>query len=184
MSESIQSVQSKARNIPLEAAYFREALRIGVATLDEVVLWSDQIIAESEVAEDPFVELSFALNRHPLTAISQLESLSLGIETLSVLPVILGLAYRKLLADPQYGKVLAKALCRICVQHGFNLPIELRSIYGFDDAYDLASAGHFGTEEGVLENLRQFTSQFEERAIQISASLPLPLKTGFPPSRE
>jgi len=163
-----------ARNIPLEAAYLREGLHLGVANMDDVVLWSDGVIAESDVAEEPFVDLSFAHKLHPLTVMGKLESLSLEVAVLDVLPALLGLAHKKLTADPEYGKGLARALYQIYVNCGFNIPKELHDIGWFDDAYDLASTGLSGTEEGVFEHLLQFTGKFEERAN--AAGLPAPLK--------
>ena len=145
---------------------------MGATTLDDIALWSDTIIAESDFAQDPFIDLSFARNRHPLTVLGKLDSLSLHIGTLDVLPGVLGLAHKKLMADPEYGKALARALHQIGVNHRYNVPPELRKMWWFDDAYHLASVGVYETEDAVLEDLLRFTQQFEGHLGQMAVDMP------------
>lgn len=158
-----ERVVGETRDIPLEAAYLREALRHGVATVDDVVVWSDAVIAESEVAVEPFSALSFPRTQNPLAVANVLEPLSLEISPVDVLPTVLGLAHRKLVESPDYGPTLAKSLWRTYMNSGHTVPRALAEIRNFDDRYDLALGGFRETVAGVYEDLLEFTKPFEQR---------------------
>jgi len=152
------------RDIQNEAAYLREALRLGAACVGDVVSWSDSVIAESAVPDDAFIEISSMHKAHPLDVLHVLESLSEHVSTIEVLPSVLGLAHEKLVVNPSYGRALAKALYGIYVKCDYNVPDELRDIGWFDDAFDLGAQGTYGSVENALEELLQFTKRFAEDA--------------------
>jgi hypothetical protein len=152
------------RDIPKEAAYCREALRLGAASVADVVSWSDLVIAESPMPDIAFIQLSSMGKASPLDVLHVLQALSETVSALEALPEVLALAHAKLAADPGYARVLARALYGIYVSCGYEVPEELRDIGWFDDAFDLAEQGTYGTADGVREELLRFTKQFAECA--------------------
>ena len=53
-------------DISLDAAWFREALRLGVCSIDDVVAWSDRSLSERATPSYDFVELPSMQQAHPL----------------------------------------------------------------------------------------------------------------------
>jgi len=148
------------RDIPREAAYYREALRLGAVSVEDVVSWSDSVIAESSMPDIAFIELSSMGKAHPLDLLHVLQSMSENVSMIEVLAEVLGLAHAKLVADPRYGRALARALYDIYVECDYEVPEELRDIGWFDDAFALAEQGTYGTVDGVQQELLRFTKQF------------------------
>jgi hypothetical protein len=58
------------------------------------------------------------------------------------------------------GRDLARALYGIYVKCDYDVPGTLRDIGWFDDAFDLAAQGAFGSVEDVQQQLVEFTKQF------------------------
>ncbi len=153
----------KTRNIPTEAAYLREALRLELIDVSNVIAWSDGIIDESETPSYVFIDLSFTPESHRSKLLSTLEELSAQVETIDVLPLVLGLAHEKIRNDIARSQKLAKALYAICVHYDYDVPGELNDISNFDDAYSLAISGQAGSLEVVQQNFEAFTEKFKGR---------------------
>lgn len=111
-----------------------------------------------------FIQLSSMAKASPLDVLHVLQTISEKVSPLEALPEVLGLAHAKLVADPGYARALARALYGIYVDCAYEVPEKLRDIGGFDDAFDLAEQGTYGTVDGVREELLRFTKQFAERA--------------------
>lgn len=150
-------------SISRQATFFREAYRIGAVSLENVVSWSDSVIDRSPTPEYDFIKLSFTANAHPLDALHILESLSGDVPAIDVLPCVIGLAHQKLAEDPSYGRELAKGLYRVYVACDGKVPDELHLIGWFDDAFDLAYQGIYGSIEQIQEELFRFTGRFVGR---------------------
>ena len=153
-------------DISLDAAWFREALRLGVCSIDDLVAWSDRSLSERATPSYDFVELSSMQHAHPLDILGKLSVLAKGISTATVLPAVLGSAHVLLKNDPSFGPGLAAALEQIASELNYNLPDDLRSMVGFSDEYALARHGHYGTEHDVYCELLEFTGKFRAHAIQ------------------
>ena len=148
------------RDVPKEAAYFREALWLGMASVGDVVSWSDSIIEESSRPDAALVEISCMHKAHPLDVLHVLEFMSQGISTVEALPEVLGRAHAKLVADPRCGRALARGLYGVFVRCDYGVPEELRDIGWFDDAFDLAEQGVYGSVDDVQAALVRFMAQF------------------------
>ena len=151
------------RDIPREAAELRESLRLGLRSFAEAVDWADAVIAESEHPAMTFIELASMQNAYPLDVLSVLSRLSASIPTVEVLPSVLGLAYRRLKADPARGRLLARALYSIYAEEcGYEVPPALAEIAWFGDAYDLAAEGILQeTVADVQQRLLSFCKRFD-----------------------
>lgn len=148
------------RNIAQEAAYYREALRLGACIISDVITWSDSVLAESDEPRMSFIDLSMMGQTHSLEVLRLLNQLSKGIRAISVLPTVLAAAHDRLVLEPDYGPSLAKGLYDIYVSEDGSVPDELNLIGWFDDQYSLAQEGIYSEHE-TYQRLLDFTAGFK-----------------------
>jgi hypothetical protein len=146
------------RDIAREAAELREALRLGLRSVRDVIEWSDSIIAKSDKPSMALIDLSSMWNANRPDVVSALNSISRDVPAADVVPSVLTLVYRRLVADPGYGMEFAREMYRLAVEHGY--PLEP---LWFDDAFDLAEQGVCGTVENVREELLEYVKRTIER---------------------
>ncbi|MCG7373615.1 hypothetical protein MHL40_13175 [Pseudomonas luteola] len=144
----------------LQAARFRDGLRLGLCEVRDVVQWADHQLARLENPPYELIEVSF-LGSSIHEAVSKLREFSESISVAETLPVLLSVANKRLQVETEFGPQLAEALYQIYIQNR-SILLESFSMCGyFDDAYSLASSGTFGTEGDVHRELLEFTAEFE-----------------------
>ncbi|MGH8444504.1 MAG: hypothetical protein ACREVL_04510, partial [Solimonas sp.] len=149
--------------IEAEAAWYREALRFRIVAGTDVATWAAEHLGEAGKDYDVLLELSFLGRAHPLDVFSMLRTLSTAVETVAVLPEVLGYLYDKVRSDRGYGPELGHALYQLYVEAGCEVPEELALMSWFDDAFGLATSRTWGAVEEVQAELEAFIAGFAER---------------------
>ena len=144
----------------LQAALFRDGLRLGLCEVRDVVQWADHQLARFENPPYELIELSL-LDSSVHDAAIKLRELSESISVAETLPMLLSAANKRLQRDTEFGPRLAEALYQIYIQNSAILPEAFSMCGYFDDAYSLASSGTSGTLGGVYRELLEFTAGFE-----------------------
>ncbi len=153
---------SQSLGINEQISFLIGGIDLGVFGVTEVVQWADNQIATQEAPGYELIELSLMSNANRYEIANQLTRV--GTPTLSradVLPCLLAEAHKKLLKEPDFGKVLAEGLYRFWSLSNYELPENLSPCGFFDDAYSLAESGVYGSTDQVYRELLEFSSQFQ-----------------------
>jgi hypothetical protein len=131
-------------------------------TSAEIAAWADGVIKNTDDPPLTVIDLALLSNGHPLDVLGKLSEISLGINSVHVLPQVLGRFAPRLRADPSLGPVVARGLYDIFVEANYRVPDELMDIVGFDDAYALAQTEAYGTADDVYRDLLAFVEGFAD----------------------
>ena len=145
-----------------QISYLKEGLELSVLDVADVIQWADDQIATQEDPAYELIELSLMSGSNWYEIANQL--VRVGAPSLSraeVLPCLLAEAHKKLLNDPDFGRVLAERLWRFWVLSSYDLPEILSPCGYFDDAYSLAESGINGSVDQINQELLEFCSQFQ-----------------------
>lgn len=141
-----------------QAAWYREALRLGLCSVEDVVQWSDKQILDLSEPPSELFDLSWMGGRSPDEVVNKLAGLSVGVDTLQILPRVLKSAHNRLVEDKSFGPPFAHALARLARR--LNYPALLNPVHGIDDDYHMAEQGYFDVSAAAYDQLLHLTSQF------------------------
>ncbi len=145
----------------IEAAERRVLLKLGIFTLPDIVAWADKCIVEFDSPSDSLLDLAMMARSHPLDVMAKLKELSPEMSAIDALPRAMRRVNDALTADPTLGPIVADGLYAIYINSIDDVPEELSDIGWFREGFALASGGHMGTMDGVLNDLKVFAAKFE-----------------------
>lgn len=149
----------------LEAEVLNLLLSFGCISGESVIVWCDQIIITEKDLDPNLIDLSTMPPAQSANLCSKLAEIADGADKFKALRIALGRMYDAAeKKDPEDLAILAAALGHIPSQHNYNLPDDLRFLYGLDDEFTMAKAGISGTlpETGkaFVKNLKYFKDNF------------------------
>jgi hypothetical protein len=160
MGDSQAGIGIEWHTMERAAAKLRIGLKLGLVTIRDVVKWCDSQIASRDQPEEALLDLALMNDAHPQDVFGKLLELSESVSAVEALPGVLADGVEQLRSNPGLGPVVARGLYQIYVDADYEVPSELLPIGRFDDEYDLAKQGSYGTEEQVFEALLTFAEGF------------------------
>jgi hypothetical protein len=153
---------TQSLSINEQVSYLRVGIELGVFGVSDIVQWADDQIATQEDPAYELIELSLMResSRHEI-ANQLVRTGAPSLSRVEVLPCLLAEAHKRLLHDPDFGRVLAERLYRSWSISTYDFPEILSPCGYFDDAYSLAESGVYGTVDQISRELLEFTSRFQ-----------------------
>lgn len=136
-----------------QAEVRRQELSLGLISVSEVVQWADAMLAEMVEYDDDLVNVSLAGDFCPQDVVGLLRRLTVGADEFEAMRSVLGTLHGFLLKDDSQARAFTNALEGFWIDHGFELPEDLRFIAGLDDDFGLAEDGIYGTRDETLARL-------------------------------
>jgi hypothetical protein len=143
-------------------------LQEGFHSISDAVTWADAEIVRFERPSDALMDLAMALSDRQVDAHAVLRDLIGTPEPRQVVEIRLAFIYRMLMDRAISLDAATRRLYALTSDDGL-FPEERDSLYYFDDAYELAMNGTFGSTEKVLEEVISFTRPFWDRLRMASA---------------
>ncbi len=141
------------------ALYLRLAMRVGLASQDDVERWADSLVARHPTVTYPVTELCMA-RRLSRSAVDELLGEFPGsVDRFLPARMLMALVRRRLLTGQLPGRHAASVICAVA-QVG-DLPDDEASLADWlDDQYWLAESGTQGTVAAADEDLKEFLERF------------------------
>ena len=149
----------------VRARALAKVLALGFGSPRDVVAWVDTLITGASTPHPFLIDASLAEAR-PSALVAALESFAAasGIADVpAVWSAVLGELSSWLLAHPDDGPRIARALFRMAVAGEFRDRDAESKMYAFDDQYDLAIDAVYGIREEVDRELRAFLARYDPR---------------------
>jgi len=152
--------------LAVKARSLARALAWGFAEPAPIVAWVDELIVAQDRPDWFLLDASLAERRVP-ELVSALESFA--DRTGSPPPqlvahALLGHLHQWLLRHPEDGRRIARLLHHMVVESDLPARGAEGDMYYFDDAYDLADSGVYGSVENVNDELKSFLEGFARTA--------------------
>lgn len=153
---------AQSLSINEQISYLMVGIELGVFGVPDVVQWADDQIATQEDPAYELIELSLMSESKRYEVANQLVRIGTpSLNRAEALPCLLAEAHKRLLHDPDFGRVLAEGLYRSWSVSSYDFPEILSPCGYFDDAYSLAESGVYGTVDDISRELLEFTSRFQ-----------------------
>jgi len=148
------------RDMDTSAKYHKMGLLLGILRPSEVQIWVDEQISKEGAPSEILIELAFVGNN-----INELISLLSQIETDTddyvVVKQLLAEIKDEDILDIKFCRRLADSLFNLYVQNDYEAPEELAEIAFFDDSYELADKGLYGSIDSWHSEFKSFVGSFK-----------------------
>ena len=144
-----------------EAENLRLLLDAGIASMDEVVAWADQVILASPGYDDDLTEVSLAAKAPRDEMDRRLSRLGEGADPAEAIRNLAARIHQALLSDTSRAGDFARVLDRFWFEEWPRLPSEFSFMAGLDDEFSLAESGSYGSMKEAIENLISATAPFD-----------------------
>ena len=145
-----------------------EVLRIGIlggyVSPEEAIAWADALIESLSPAPADLIEVSLSGGRRDDVA-SALAQVSGSFDEESLRRTLLRKMADIAFSRPQFCRQIARALYQLAVEGRAPTRADESAMFTFDDAYDLAESGAFGTIEDVDAELREYLSSWRSEGV-------------------
>jgi len=158
-------IAALAGNGMIESAnYYKIALNLGLLKTTDVQSWvNDQILAGVEPA-DKFIEIAYLKESNLLDTIHMLSEIDDNTDNFQIVRCLLNKIKIDQLQDIEFCIKLSKCLYNFVVEHDFDVPEDLYDMMFFDEEYELAIDGVYGTLETWHKEFLEFISSIEKPA--------------------
>lgn len=140
-----------------------QALRIGYVAgyvaPTEIIAWADDIIARSAVAVPEIIRVSLSGDQPAAELAAALDGIPGEVRPERVVDLVLCEMARAIRRDPGLGRILARTLYEMYLD-GLVSDESKGEMGYFDDAFDLAANGAYGTVEQVQAKMIAFLSKW------------------------
>jgi hypothetical protein len=140
-----------------------QALRIGYVAgyiaPKKVIAWADDIIECSITAEPEIIRVSISENQPAAELAAALDAIPGEVRPAAVANLVLHQMAEAMRRDPSIGQVLARTLYEMYLNGLVSHEAEREMGY-FDDAFDLAQSGAYGSIDKVQSELMAFLSKW------------------------
>lgn len=140
--------------------YYALGLRLGITSTDEVQNWVNREISEKENPSDQLIELAYIKKDNIHELYHALLEIKDDTDTYQIIKQLLTEINNKKLESIEFCRDLARNLYSIWVENDYKAPDELKEIGFFDDEFDLAAIGSYGTLGEVHEDFKRFVNSF------------------------
>lgn len=155
-------IMTRSLSVNEQISYLKIGTELGIFSVPDVVQWADDHIATQEDPAYELIELALMSESDRYEIADQLVRIGApSLNRAETLPCLLAEAHKRLLHDPDFGRVLAEGLYRLWSVSSHELPEILSPCGYFDDAYSLAESGVYGTTDQINRELLEFTSRFQ-----------------------
>lgn len=152
------------------AALFRFGLLHGYVHVPEVVAWAEAEIEAQTQPHPALIEVAIGAAGGPLRIAEELEPLAEECREEEIAVGLLGVMYRALAHDPSVASRIARTLYSMALSGVHPGEDAERWMLYFDDALDLARAGTWGSEDGVIQEMLHFLGSYADIAAEPSVA--------------
>lgn len=156
------SKMTQSLSVNEQISYLKAGIELGIFSVSDAAQWADDQIATQEDPAYELIELSLMSESNRYEIADQLVRVGApSLKPAEVLPCLLAKAHKRLLNEPDFGRILAEGLYRSWSASIYDFPEILSPCGYFDDAYSLAENGVYGTTDQITRELLEFTSRFQ-----------------------
>ena len=148
------------RNMDTSAKYHEMGLLLGILKPTDVQLWVDDQISKADEPSEILIELAFAGNSVN-ELISLLSQLKTNTDDYTIIKQLLADIKDEDILDIEFCRRLADSLYNLYVQNDYEAPDDLTEIAFFDDGYELAEKGLYGTIDSWHSEFKSFVKAFK-----------------------
>jgi hypothetical protein len=144
--------------------YFIIGLTLGLVNTSDVQLWVDEQIEASEEPNEELLDLAFIDKSNVKELLSKLSYIDDERDDFEILRILIAGIGNDRLANINFCSRLATELYVYYVEHDYKVPEDFREIGFFDDSYDLAKNGTYGTLESWHSDFKHFANSFSRNS--------------------
>lgn len=141
--------------------YFAIGLRLGIIDPIEVQDWVNKELFREESPSDQLLELAYTKSDQVHELYHTLLEMKDDSNTYEIVRKLLGTIKEEKVESLNFCRDLARNLYGIWVDNDYKSPDDLSEIGFFDDAFDLADIGSYGTLDEVHSDFRRFVASFK-----------------------
>ena len=146
------------------AKYFIIGLKLGLLKSNDVQSWVDEQIDASDEPDEALLDLAFIDNNNVKELVSKLSYIVDDRDDFEVIRILMAGIEEDRLSDVSFCSRLATDLYGFYVQHDYEVPDDFNEIGFFDDGYDLAKSGTYGTLDSWHNDFKNFAISFRNNS--------------------